>query len=47
MLAFPVLCAVVLQSIRVGGVDFILAGYGLSFLFFGVAAFSGMACQRR
>ena len=41
-LAFPVLCAIVLRSIKIGSPDFLSAEYGMSFLFFGTVAFLPM-----
>lgn len=38
VLAFPVVCAVVLSSVAAGGPDFSVAYYGLPFLFFGATA---------
>jgi hypothetical protein len=39
VLAFPVLCGTVLQSLHSGRVELGFTGYGLSFLFFGAASF--------
>lgn len=39
VLAFPVLCGIVLSSIQYGKIDFSFAYFGIFFLFFGVAAF--------
>jgi hypothetical protein len=39
VLAFPVLCAILLGSLRAGRPDFRFAFYGVAFLFFGVAGF--------
>ena len=40
-LAFPVLCGIVLRSVRIGGAGFSFASYGTFFLFFGAVAFWG------
>jgi len=39
VLAFPVLCGAVMQSLSVGHLDFIFTGFGLTFLFFGAAGY--------
>ena len=39
VLAFPVLCGIILLSIRAGGLNFSFASYGTFFLFFGAVAF--------
>nr|NIV35513.1 hypothetical protein [Anaerolineae bacterium] len=41
VLAFPVLCGIVLRSIQTGGVGLSFASYGTFFLFFGAVAFWG------
>ncbi len=37
--AFPVLCVVILSSFEAGRLEFILAGYGVFFLFFGLTGY--------
>lgn len=37
--ALPVLCVTALQAVQMGGLNLILSGYGLNFLFFGVLGF--------
>ncbi len=39
VLFFPILAVVILSSIKEVGLDFLLSGYGISFLFFGAPAF--------
>ena len=41
VLAFPVLCGIVLRSVKVGGVGLSFAAYGTFLLFFGAVAFWG------
>ena len=41
VLAFPVLCGIVLRSIKIGGAGLSFASYGVFFLFFGAVAFWG------
>jgi hypothetical protein len=47
VLAFPVLSGTVLQSINNRNLDFSFTGFGLSFLFFGVVAFSPMLFRNK
>jgi hypothetical protein len=42
VLAFPVLCGIVLRSIKIGGAGLSFAAYGTFFLFFGAVAFWGV-----